>query len=271
MRLHHLNCGSIHPYWPRIDSLVYCLLLESDDGLILVDTGFGVQDYAKPAPLVWAFTRLLRSPRALAETAVAQVRVRGYSAKDVRHIVMTHLHIDHAGGLRDFPDARVHVHVLEHQAINQRKGFMERFYVSAHWSHGPRWVVHQAANKSWYGLPSIPIHPGLRPEVRLIPLHGHSRGHCGVAIETESGWLLHCGDATYPFYHDGHPDQPIDSPPGWLVNRLLGPHTGRLRALHRDQGDEIQMICSHDPVSFAQNQAAAKRTVLPMTEAPDVK
>jgi glyoxylase-like metal-dependent hydrolase (beta-lactamase superfamily II) len=235
--------------------MVYCLLLETNDGLLLVDTGFGLEDYRRPTRLTRAFTRLLRSPRDEAETAVAQVRELGYSPADVRHIVMTHMHIDHAGGLRDFPDAQVHIHALEHQAIMQPKGFKERFYIPAHWSHGPRWLIHQAAQEEWYGLPSIPIRPGLRPRVRMIPLPGHSRGHCAVAVETGDGWLLHCGDATYPFFHDGHPDQPIDSPPMWLVDRLMGPHTARLRALHRDHGDEIQMICSHDPVSFAINRA----------------
>ncbi len=29
----------------------------------------------------------------------------------------------------------------------------------------------------------------------MVPLPGHTRGHCGVAVETSDGWLLHCGDA----------------------------------------------------------------------------
>jgi len=37
--------------------------------------------------------------------------------------------------------------------------------------------------------------PGARDDVLLIPLPGHSRGHCGVAVKTGEGWLLHCGDA----------------------------------------------------------------------------
>ena len=251
MHIHHLNCGTIHPYWPRIDNIVYCLLVETSDGLLLVDTGFGTQDFTNPTRLVRLFTALLRTPRDLNGTAVAQVKKLGYSPDDVAHIVMTHLHIDHAGGLRDFPQAQVHVHALEHQAALHPKGFMERFYVSAHWAHGPLWVIHDQANTPWFDFMSIPILPGVQPDIRLIPLHGHSRGHCMVAIETDKGWLLHCADATYPFFHDGHPDQPIDSPPNWLVNLILGPHTPRLRAFHEAHGDEVQMICSHDPVSFA--------------------
>ena len=132
---------------------------------------------------------------------------------------------------------------------------MERFYVPAHWAHGPRWVIHEPSDAEWFGFECIDVKQGLRPKVYLIPLPGHSRGHCGVAIEMPDGWLLHCGDATYPFYHDGHPDQPIDSPPDWLVNRLLGPHTARLKELYAQHGNRVQLITSHDPISSGLHRA----------------
>lgn len=43
------------------------------------------------------------------ETAIRQVERLGYTADDVRHIILTHLDIDHSGGLSDFPAAQVHV------------------------------------------------------------------------------------------------------------------------------------------------------------------
>lgn len=132
------------------------------------------------------------------ETAVRQVEKFGYSRNDVKHIVMTHLHSDHSGGLRAFPDARV----AEFEALGSPKGFKEHFYDPAYWAHRPNWVVHKQEEKqNWFGFRNIRIQEGLSPDIRLIPLHGHTRGHRGVAIETTKGWLLHCGDATYPFYH----------------------------------------------------------------------
>ena len=55
MQIHHLNCGTIHPYWPRIDNIVYCLLVETTDGLLLVDTGFGAQDFTHPTQIAKTF------------------------------------------------------------------------------------------------------------------------------------------------------------------------------------------------------------------------
>ena len=71
-------------------------------------------------------------PRLIEETAIYQVEKLGFSRNDVRHIILTHLHNDHAGGLRDFPHAKVHVHKLEYEAIQSPKGFKERFYEPGH-------------------------------------------------------------------------------------------------------------------------------------------
>jgi glyoxylase-like metal-dependent hydrolase (beta-lactamase superfamily II) len=250
MSIHHLNCGSMRPYVPRVHGIVYCLLVETNDGLVLVDTGFGTRDYTEPTPLMHVFTALLRTPRDLDETAARQVARLGYAVEDVRHIACTHLHLDHAGGLPDFPDASVHVYGPEYRAAMQPKRLLERFYLPAHWAHGPKWVIHELTGEKWFDFDSIPIADGLSPRVLLIPLPGHTRGHCGVAVETAEGWLLHCGDAAYPFYHKDPPAGFLTDPPGWLVRWLLGPHVPRLRALVREHGDEVRLITSHDAYGF---------------------
>ena len=88
--------------------------------------------------------------------------------------------------------------------------------------------------------------PGGRDDVLLIPLPGHSRGHCGVAVRTCEGWLLHCGDAY--FHHAEVAPQGGRAPLGLrlfesLVNvdrkaRLA--NQARLRALANDHGQRGQ-------------------------------
>jgi glyoxylase-like metal-dependent hydrolase (beta-lactamase superfamily II) len=250
----------MYPLYPRgTQSILYCLLLETNDGLLLVDSGYGVQDYEKPTLFTRVFIASLGMPRLLEETAVYQVESLGYSRSDVRHIVMTHLHSDHTGGMRDFPEAQIHVHRLEYEAIHSPKGIKERFYEREHWAHGPNWVVHEKEeDQSWFGFNNIRIQEGLAPDVRLIPLHGHTRGHCGVAVQTSEGWILHCGDATYPFYHENDPIPPfkplpfyVMSPPKWLERSLVGENTPRLKALNEKHGDEIQFICSNDSITYS--------------------
>ena len=264
MKIHHMNCGSLYAVYPRVKAITYCLLVESDDGLVLVDTGFGRQDYTEPSRLMRFFFFWTGVPRKIEETAAFQVQELGYQLSDVRHIVLTHLHLDHAGGLRDFPRAKVHIYREEYQAGRKPRGLMERAYDPSHWSHGPDWVFHDDQEVDWFGFRSIPIAEGLTPEIRLVPLPGHTRGHCGVAIGTERGWLLQCGDAASPFHSasDLHGldsrKHLIDVLPGWFVPRVIGTHVPRLRTLLRDHGDEVEAISAHDSYSLQKYRPAVE-------------
>ena len=204
MRIHHLSCGSLCPHGGRllggegglrsaVDVVCHCLLIESGDGLVLVDTGFGSEDARNPAQLGQAFRALLRPRPRLEETAVAQVEALGFAAADVRHIVATHLDADHAGGLPDFPQAEVHVLAAElAEALRPSLRERSRYIGGAHWQHGPRWVEHrsEAGGDRWFGFESVRILPDVDAEILLVPLAGHSRGHTGVALRSGDGWLF---------------------------------------------------------------------------------
>ncbi|MFX7408715.1 MBL fold metallo-hydrolase, partial [Acinetobacter baumannii] len=80
------------------------------DGVVLVDTGLGLRDMLRPWPrLPWPNVALLRPRLDPERSMLRQLKRLGIGPRDVRHIVMTHLDFDHAGGLVDFPWARVHL------------------------------------------------------------------------------------------------------------------------------------------------------------------
>ena len=262
-RIQHLNCGTMCPLGARMiqgeggwlaaaDIVCHCLLIETGEGLVLVDTGFGLGDARNPRQLGRAFGAMMRPRPTESETAHARLQALDYDPADVRDIVITHLDLDHAGGLPDFPDARVHVIAREHEAA-MSPGWRDRArYVAAHWSHGPDWVLHEAEGDEWLGFKSVRVLPGTDPEVLLIPLHGHTLGHTGVAVRRGDGWLLHCGDA---YFHHGEVETPSHCPPALRLFQSLNNADGaarrenqeRLRELAQRHGGEVELICSHDP------------------------
>jgi glyoxylase-like metal-dependent hydrolase (beta-lactamase superfamily II) len=269
MKVHHLNCGSMCPLGRRLltgeggwlapaHMCCHCLLIEGRNGLILVDTGLGTADVANPGRLGLGFQAFVRPRLQMSETALYQIRELGLDPRDVRHIVPTHLDLDHVGALSDFPQAQVHVYAKELQAALTRPSLVEKArYIPDQWAHGPHWNPHGLDGERWMGFEATRALPGTDEEVLLVPLVGHTHGHCGVAVRTDEGWLLHCGDA---YFFRSEMDADPHCPIGLRVFQSLLQMDGasrhanqiRLRELKQQHCDEVTLFCAHDPVELAQ-------------------
>ena len=270
--VHHLSCGTMCPHGQRLINgegsllaraklVCHCLLVEGADGLILIDTGFGLDDMRNTRQLGLIFDTLFSPQGRESETAISQVRALGFQPEDVRHIIATHLDVDHAGGLPDFPAAEVHVLARELQAaLNPSLRERER-YVAVHWAHGPKWVEHGVEGEQWHGFESVRVLPGSDAEILLVPLAGHTRGHTGVAVKQDDRWLLHCGDA---FFHRGEMQTPPSCPPvlkafqnvNSVDNAARRQNSERLRELALSSAGQVELFCSHDPVMLTRLQSA---------------
>jgi glyoxylase-like metal-dependent hydrolase (beta-lactamase superfamily II) len=198
-----------------------CLLVETNQGPLLIDTGPGLEDYARPPAILRVFQAITRVAMDPQEAAIRQVVRLGYRPEDIRHILLTHMHFDHSGGLPDFPWAKVHVHQRELDAYRGMPRHLTNLaYVRRHMAHQPAVATYRVTGEFWLGLPAIRL--PFEPEIWLVPLHGHTSGHCGVAVRLETGWHFHVGDAG--------PIGLQDYAPKWLVRTVLGPHTPRLQA-----------------------------------------
>jgi len=246
--------GSI---FDRCKLVSHVVLLESSEGLVLVDTGIGTADVADPERrLGKAFLTAAKPELDPGRTALRQLERLGFRASDVRHVVLTHLDLDHAGGLADFPHAKVHVFRAEHEAATSRVTRQEaQRYRPIQWAHGVDWVLHDVAGgERFFGFERV--RAIVEPEILLLPAHGHSRGHAVVAIAHEDGWLVHAGDAY--FHHDEVADPP-SCPAGLALFQRLVAHDDaarlanqtRLRELKREAGGRVRVFSAHDEEELA--------------------
>jgi glyoxylase-like metal-dependent hydrolase (beta-lactamase superfamily II) len=266
MKVHHLNCGILHaPPNPR--AACHCLLLELGGRLALIDTGIGLEDIARP---------LERIEKAAIDaagfqfheplTAARQVERLGFRSTDVTDIVLTHGDPDHAGGLADFPAATVHVSAEEYA----RLGSGHRRYSPAQFAHRPQWATHPASVERWFGLEAraLPLAGGA--DVRLVPLFGHTLGHCGVAVRHQGRWLLHVGDAYYLRVELSADDDPVSALAALRADddELRRTSLSELRRLAREHGTEVELFGYHDFTEFPPGTVSGQSALLGVRSSP---
>ncbi|GAC81940.1 Glyoxylase, beta-lactamase superfamily II [Gordonia malaquae] len=177
------------------------LVIVRGDRVIAVDAGYPEAVFDDPSLIGFEarFLRLPNRPDAALTNRLAAIGVRPDQLTD---IVLTHLHSEHAAGIADFPAAQVHVSTAELEvasgsSLRSRVSYRKRFF-----EHVPRWRTH-VGDIEWLGVPGC---AEVLEDVILVPLPGHTVGHCGVAVRLDCGdWLLHTGDASYSDIRSGSP------------------------------------------------------------------
>lgn len=260
MKVHHFDAGTMCPKSARLVNgrggwfergrlVCHVLLVESRDGLVLVDTGLGLADIARPQQLGESWLKTASPRLSTEQAAINRVRALGFDPGDVRHVIVTHLDRDHASGMTDFPRARLHVHRLEHESALQ-----DRRYRRAHLDHlkSADLRVYDDGGESWFGFQGVRALDDREPELLLVPLRGHTRGLCGVAVKSDGRWLLHAGDAY--FFH-GQVEERAWVPLGLRMFQRMADadraqrvaNQARLRKLALEHRGDVEVFCSHDP------------------------
>jgi glyoxylase-like metal-dependent hydrolase (beta-lactamase superfamily II) len=175
---------------------VHAFLLRTTAGDVLVDTGVGA--FGPVAP--WA------------EDA-GQAAWSGVDAAAVRHVVLTHLHADHAGGTvradgsPRFPNARYHAHPADWEHFGSNPS--ER-------SYDARMALEGLAADGTLSLEADDHE--VSPDVRVFHTPGHTPGHRSVLLEAGGDALLLTGDLLHVPIQAAHPD--------WPSNHDVDPATG---------------------------------------------
>jgi len=263
MKIHHLNCGSMCPSKIKFgnifgplsgivpDNIVcHCLLIEAQNNLILVDTGIGREDL-KFQKLIQPVSLLLGVKADKQLTAYEQVKKLGYSPEDVTDLILTHLDFDHAGGIADFKSAKVHVAKPELESARSGRSPLEKGrYRKYQFSSAIKWQEFEMNfGEPWNGFETVREIQGLPPEILLVQLPGHSKGHFGIAVQMSDKCLLHAGDS----YYDRRELNSTAIPPLWTMaverianSNFVQSQKTKSHLASLSLNPRIELFCSHD-------------------------
>jgi glyoxylase-like metal-dependent hydrolase (beta-lactamase superfamily II) len=172
----------------------YAFAIEHCDGVILVDSGAnaGLKDLPRWHPY---FCFAVRFDVEREQEAGPQLRALGIGPRDVKTIVLTHLHIDHDGGLHDFAASEILVSPGELRAASGLAGQI-RGYLPQRWPNGFDPKPLALSNESFGPFPWS-RRVTADGAVVAIPTPGHTRDHPSVVVEDGDAIVVIAGDASY--------------------------------------------------------------------------
>lgn len=172
-------------------------VVEHPEGLIVVDTGETART-AEPGylPSWHPYYRFAVRFRVRPEEEIGpKMQALGINPRDVRRVVMTHLHTDHAGGLHHFPNAEIMVSRREMRVASGVAGRLNG-YLPNRW---PVWFkprpVHFEAQPMGPFPETLPLTSA--GDVRLVSTPGHTPGHMSVVVESGGRPYFIAGDTSY--------------------------------------------------------------------------
>jgi glyoxylase-like metal-dependent hydrolase (beta-lactamase superfamily II) len=212
----------------RITLALRCLLIEHDDGLVLIDTGIGNKENEKFMG-IYGVENTGANGRTQLEDALAEL---GHRPDDIRWVINTHLHFDHAGGDMSreglsFPRAR---YVVQRGELEFARHTNERT-AGSYLPHNFEGVPFQLIDGE------VEILPGIRG----LPTPGHVPYHQSILIESGGETACFVADLVPTAAH-----LPLPWIMGYDLEPLITLETRR-RLYRRAEAEQWLLVFEHDP------------------------
>jgi glyoxylase-like metal-dependent hydrolase (beta-lactamase superfamily II) len=218
-------------------------------GNILIDTGYHASVAVDPKQnLGGFFGRLYQVEMEPEQAIVAQLRKLGIEARDIKVVIMTHLHLDHASAISDFTDATYVLGQGEWEAFTEPRPVMKG-YIRKHAEHAVDY------REVMYDRPSIDSYSTFGRSydlfgdgsVRLVYTPGHTAGHQSVILRLKDREVLIAGDAVYLLDTLEHERRGL-----FLADEHNWRRSLREIQFYRRENPDALVIPSHDGVLFSQ-------------------
>jgi glyoxylase-like metal-dependent hydrolase (beta-lactamase superfamily II) len=175
---------------------IYTWVIEHPEGIIVVDTGESAKATSPGYFPSWHpfLNNAIFQVKPEQEVGL-QLSAMGIRAKDVRWVILTHLHTDHAGGLHHFPKSEI---LVVRRAFALASGFagQVRGFLPGHW---PAWFTPQLIELAPhpFGVFSHSFKLTKAGDVVIVPTSGHTDSHISVVLQDSDFSYFFAGDASY--------------------------------------------------------------------------
>jgi N-acyl homoserine lactone hydrolase len=218
---------------------IFAWAIEHEEGAIVVDTGETARVQSPGYFPRWhPYFRAVRFRVQAGDEIGPQLTRLGIRPADVRQVVLTHLHTDHAGGLAHFEKSRIWVNRPDYETARGRLGWLQG-YLPRNW---PVWWKPEFIRFQDEAVGPFTQSMALtrRGDVLVIPTPGHTPAHVSVLVRGEPSWFL-AGDTSY--------DQSLllaGKADGVSPNPAVALDTGR-KILALARAEPLIYLPAHDP------------------------
>jgi N-acyl homoserine lactone hydrolase len=212
----------------EVELPVPVIAIDTDDGWVLFDTGCDPAAAEDPEGTWGAVARFVRPALAVGDDVASRLAEHGVQPAEVKYVVISHLHMDHSGGIRAFPAAEFVIQRAELRFARDPDRLSRAAYVRSDYDGGEiRWREVEGDARVVDG-------------VHVVLTDGHTPGHQSLVVDIPAGRVVLTGDAAYE-------RQQVDrgNPPAAVTD--AGRATlavARLRAFIERDG--AAMVVSHD-------------------------
>ena len=195
MTVHNFHCGGewtdftfFGANHPQAGTTVYipylAFLLQWDERVLLFDTGPNAELVRNPAAWIGESAELYDVRVDESQLLVNQLHALGVSPSEITDVVLSHLHYDHAGSVKSFPNATVHVQRTEYDSAIGAYGEGAADYVRSEFDGKLNWNFLDGGTDLFGDGRCI-----------ILATPGHTPGHQSLVANSEAGPVIFVGDA----------------------------------------------------------------------------